>query len=209
MLTCVLRRFPLLGLFGLVILATTVCGCVLSLSSLSTHWSSNLLTDPALEITDPNLTDGNLETIALSVSRQKKDKARYFIIKFPQLQSVHKLIIYNQNLLLFKVEYLDPKTEKWKLAHSVRTRNFDRNGRLRAKFVIDRLRIETKMIRINVNRTTEDRIVSKMVVDPDDHVVNVIQRSFAGRYAKIFRVLDPSPAAIREVEAYQLLESPG
>ena len=110
---------------------------------------------------------------------------------------------------MFKVEYLDPKTEKWKLAHSVRTRNFDRNGRLRAKFVIDRLRIETKMIRINVNRTTEDRIVSKMVVDPDDHVVNVIQRSFAGRYAKIFRVLDPSPAAIREVEAYQLLESPG
>ena len=97
MLTRFLRCFPFVGLFSLVILATTVCGCVLSLSSLSTHWSGNLLTDPALEITDPNLTDGNLETIALSVSRQKKDKARYFIIKFPQLQSVHKLIIYNQN----------------------------------------------------------------------------------------------------------------
>ena len=62
------------------------------------------------------------------------------------------------------------------------------------------------MIRINVNRTIDDRIISKVVVDPDDHVVNVIQRSFAGRYAKFFRVLDPSPAAIREIEAYQLVE---
>ena len=192
------------GWLTMLVLATT--GCVISLSSLSTQWSNNLLTDPQLEITDPNLTDGNLETVALSVSRQKKDKSRYFVIKFPRTQSVHKIVIYNQNLLLFKVEYLDPKSEKWKVAHSVRTRNFDRDGRLQPKFVIDRLRLNTKMIRINVNRTIDDRIISKVVVDPDDHVVNVIQRSFAGRYAKFFRVLAPSPAAIREIEAYQLVE---
>ena len=83
MLDRILRYLPsmIFGWLTMLVLATT--GCVISLSSLSTQWSNNLLTDPQLEITDPNLTDGNLETVALSVSRQKKDKSRYFVIKFP------------------------------------------------------------------------------------------------------------------------------
>ena len=40
------------GWLTMLVLATT--GCVISLSSLSTQWSNNLLTDPQLEITDPN-----------------------------------------------------------------------------------------------------------------------------------------------------------
>ena len=72
MLDRILRYLSSMIFGWLTILVFTTTGCVISLSSLSTQWSNNLLADPELEITDPNLTDGNLETVALSVSRQKK-----------------------------------------------------------------------------------------------------------------------------------------
>ncbi|MDP6594484.1 MAG: hypothetical protein QGI86_01080 [Candidatus Poribacteria bacterium] len=189
-------------LICLMILPIFLMGC---LASLSTQWSDNLMLAPDLEVTDQRLVDGNLETVAIALPPQK-NKDRAFVIKFPQPQSIRRLIIHNQNLLMFSLEYLEPKTNKWEIAHSVRSRNFDRNGHLQTKFVIDRLRFTSSMIRIKVNRTIDDRIVTKTVVNPDDHVINVIKRTFAGRYAKFFRVLAPSLAAIREVEAYKLAQ---
>ena len=186
----------------LMVLLIFLMGC---LASLSTQWSDKLMLEPDLEVTDQRLVDGNLETVAIALPPQK-NKDRSFVIKFPQPQSIRRLIIHNQNLLMFSLEYLEPKTNKWEIAHSVRSRNFDRSGHLQTKFVIDRLRFTSSMIRIKVNRTIDDRVVTKTVVNPNDHVVNVIKRTFAGRYAKFFRVLAPSPAAIREVEAYKLAQ---
>ena len=186
----------------LMVLLIFLMGC---LASLSTQWSDNLMLEPDVEVTDQRLVDGNLETVAIAL-RPQKNKDRAFVIKFPQPQSIRRLIIHNQNLLMFSLEYLEPKTNKWEIAHTVRSRNFDRSGHLQTKFVIARLRFTSSMIRIKVNRTIDDRIVTKTVVNPDDHVVNVIKRTFAGRYAKFFRVLAPSPAAIREVEAYKLAQ---
>ena len=78
-------------------------------------------------------------------------------------------------------------------------------GRTQTQYLVDRLNVETNMIRIDVSRTVDDDIVPKPIPEPGDKVVN--RKLTVGRlYIPHFRVIDQAPAKIREVEVYQLAE---
>ena len=170
-------------------------GCVLA-----TEWSENFaLSTHGAEATHPSLNDGDLNTIATA---WMKDQKRVFALRFPTTESVRKIVIHNENLFRFEVEYWDNEAWEWKLAHAVRQRRDIKNKRAQQTYVIDQLNFETNMIRIMVSRTVDDKVVSKMTVAPEDKIVNQIRDNIAGRYVEYYRVLAPAEATVREIEVY-------
>lgn len=170
---------------------------------LSTQYSENIATaNYGTEANHPGLIDGNLETIATLPPKNERN----FIIRFAEIHPVRKIIIHNGNLFRFQMEYLNSETDKWEAFHSVIQRRNLEGKRAQPTFVIDRLDIETKMIRIAVSRTVDDIIVNKVVVDKGDKVVNK-RMTIGNQYFPHYRVVRPSTAQVREIEIYHLAKN--
>ncbi|RKU25536.1 hypothetical protein C6497_15785 [Candidatus Poribacteria bacterium] len=170
---------------------------------LSTQYSENIATaNYGTEANHPGLNDGNLETIATLPAKNDRN----FIIRFAEIHPVRKIIIHNGNLFRFQMEYLNSETDKWEAFHSVIQRRNLEGKRAQPTFVIDRLDIETKMIRIAVSRTVDDIIVNKVVVDKGDKVVNR-RMTIGNQYYPHYRVVRPSIAQVREIEIYHLAKN--
>lgn len=170
---------------------------------LSTQYSENIATaNYGSEANHPGLNDGNLETIATLPAKND----RSFVIRFAEIHPVRKIIIHNGNLFRFQMEYLNSETDKWETFHSVIQRRNLQGKRAQPTFVIDRLDIETKMIRIAVSRTVDDIIVNKVVADKGDKVVNK-RMTMGNQYFPHYRVVRPSIAQVREIEIYHLAKN--
>ena len=184
-----------LSIFCVLLIGFSFYGCVLS-----TEWSENFaLSTRGAEATHPALNDGTLDTVGVA---WMKDKKRVFALKFPTVKPVRKIVIHNDNLFRFDVEYWDAEAWEWKRVHEVRQKRNIKTGRAQPIYIIDRLNFETKMIRIMISRTVDDRVVSKPTVGPNDKVVNMIRDNIAGRYVEYYRVLEPAEARVREIEVY-------
>ena len=196
-------KFRILDMRCILMACITLSGCVWS-SVLSTEWSENIaLVSFGTQATHPALNDGKRDTTASATLRNKE---RVFALKFDSIKPVRRIIIHNQNLFRFDVEYRDTKASQptWKNAHSVRQRRGVGDQRAQPKFVIDRLNFKTDIIRIKVSRTVDDRVISKPIADPDDMIVDHIRRTVGGRYIEYFRVIAPSIAEVNEIEVYHL-----
>ena len=196
-------KLRILDMRCILLACITLSGCVWS-SVLSTEWSENIaLTSFGTQATHPALNDGKRDTTASATLRNKE---RVFALKFDSIKPVRRIIIHNQNLFRFDVEYRDTKASQptWKNAHSVRQRRGVGDQRAQPKFVIDRLNFKTDIIRIKVSRTVDDRVISKPIADPDDMIVDHIRRTVGGRYVEYFRVIAPSMAEVNEIEVYHL-----
>lgn len=192
-----------LDVYCILLVCLSLSGCVWS-SILSTEWSENIaLATVGTQATHPALNDGRLDTVATTAI---KNKERVFALKFDSIKPVRRIIIYNQNLFRFDVDYRDTKVSEltWKHAHSVRQRRDVGDQRTQSKYVIDRLNFKTDMIRISVSRTIDDQVISKMQVGPDDMIVDHIRRTIGGRYVEYYRVMAPAIAAVSEIEVYHL-----
>ena len=190
------------GFCFVLVMCIGLPGCVW-LSALSTQWSENFaLKSFGTEANHPSINDGKLDTVA---SVGGSNKPRIFMLKFPEAKKVRRIVIHNENLFWFHVDYLDMKTSEWETCYSMRQRRNIGTGRTQTQYLVDRLNFETNMIRIDVSRTVDDDIVPKPIAEPGDKVVN--RKLTVGRlYIPHYRVIDQAPAKIREVEVYQLAE---
>lgn len=170
---------------------------------LSTQYSENIATaNYGTEANHPGLNDGNLETIATLPAKNDRN----FIIRFAEIHPVRKIVIHNGNLFRFQMEYLNSDTDKWEPFHSVIQRRNLEGKRAQPTFVIDRLNIETKMIRIAVSRTVDDIVVNKVKLNQGDKVVNR-RMTIGNQYYPHYRVVRPSIAQVREIEIYHLAKN--
>lgn len=194
------------GICYAVVVCISLSGCILAthLSDLSTQWSENFALAPYGTVANhPALNDGNLETVGV-VHPVKGE--RIFSLNFDRVRPVQKIVVHNDNLFRFNVDYLDTRTGEWKTVHEVRQRRNIGNDRAMRKYVIDRLNFQTEAIRINVSRTVDDRVVSKRTVGPHDKVVGKQRRNLMGRFIEEFRVMIPAIASVREIEVYHLAD---
>lgn len=193
------RRF---GIWFVLVLCFGLTGCVW-LSALSTQWSENFaLETHGTEANHPFINDGKLDTVAKVGGG---NKPRVFLLKFPDVKKVRRIIIHNDNLFWFHVDYLDTETSEWQTCHSMRQRRDIGNRRTQSQYLVDRLNIKTNMIRIDVSRTVDDDVVPKPIAEPGDKIVN--RKLTIGRlYLPHYRVIEQAPAKIREIEVYQLAE---
>lgn len=174
-------------------------GCQLA-HILSTQYSDNIaIANYGTEANHPGLNDGNLQTVATLPAQNERN----FVIRFADIHPVRKIIIHNGNLFRFQMESLNPETNKWETFHSVTQRRNLEGKRAQPTFVIDRLNLQTQMIRIAVTRTVDDIVVNKVVTDPGDKVVNR-RMTMGSQYFPHYRVVRPSKAQIREIEIYHL-----
>lgn len=167
---------------------------------LSTQYSENVaLPDYGTASNHPGLNDGNLQTVATLPAENERN----FIIRFPEVQPVRKIIIHNGNLFRFELDYLDADTDEWVTFHTViQRRNLD-GARAQPTFVFDRLNFQTQMLRVNVTRTVDDIIVNKIRTAPGDRIVDR-RATLVGRYYPHYRVMQPAMAQLREIEVYHL-----
>ena len=114
------------------------------------------------------MNDGNLQTLATLPATNERN----FIIRFAEVHPVRKIVIHNENLFRFEMQYLDSETEKWETFDTVIQRRNIGEERAQAEFVFDRLNFQTQMIRIAVTRTVDDVIVNKVIVEPGDRIVD-------------------------------------
>ena len=178
-------------------LSLSVSGCVLS-----SQWSENrALSVLGTEGNPPALNDGKRETIAAVAARNE----RVFTLKFSQIEPVRKIIIYNDNLFWFDLNYLDAETQEWKTFYSERHRRNMKGKRAQPEYVIDRLDFETEMIQIDISRTVDDLVIPKPMRAPGDQVVGR-RKGVGGLYQPFFRVIKPARAKIREIEVYHLVK---
>jgi hypothetical protein len=179
-----------------------LAGCVW-LSALSTQWSENFALETyGTEANHPFINDGKLDTVAMVGGG---NMPRVFTLKFPDVQKVRRIIIHNDNLFWFHVDYFDTETSEWETCYSMRQRRNIGNQRTQPQYLVDRLNVETNMIRIDVSRTVDDDVVPKPIAEPGDKVVN--RKLTVGRlYMPHYRVIAQAPARIREIEVYQLAE---
>lgn len=170
---------------------------------LSTQYSENIATtNYGTEANHPGLNDGNLETIATLPAKNDRN----YIIRFAEIHPIRKIVIHNGNLFRFQMEYLNSDTDKWETFHSVIQRRNLEGKRAQPTFVIDRLNISTKMIRIAVSRTVDDIVVNKVKLDQGDKVVNR-RMTIGNQYYPHYRVVRPSIAQVREIEIYHLAKN--
>lgn len=188
--------------FGMSLLFATcigLSGCAWS-SLLSNSWSENFaLASYGSKANHPALNDGKLDTVAAVAAKNE----RIFTVRFPEVKPVRKIIIHNVNLFWFQVDYWDLNDFEWKTVHSVRQLRDIGRSRVPAEIVIDRLNCRTNTIRINVSRTVDDHVVTKVLLDPGDKVVDR-RTTLAGAYYPHFRVIQPAWAQVREIEVYHL-----
>ncbi len=168
---------------------------------LSTQYSENIAqANYGTEANHPGLNDGNLETIATIPATNE----RYFIIRFADVKPVRKIIVHNENLFRFKMEYLKPEVDEWETFSSVIQRRNLQGKAAQGMYVFDRLNFNTKMIRIAVTRTVDDIVVNKLEPDPGDKIVDQRQTMF-DQYLPHYRVVRPSIAQVREIQVYHLV----
>ncbi len=191
--------FKRLAIGASLLFCTSLAGCLWS-SQLSTQWSENFaLATYGAEATPPEFNDGKLETIAVVAAKNE----RIFMLKFPAVKRVRKIIIHNDNLFRFDVDYWDTDNLEWKTVYSVRQRRDIENQRAQSEYVLERLNFQTNMIRINVSRTVDDDVVNKPIAEPGDKVVNR-KLTVGGLYYPHYRVIKPGMAKLREIEVYNL-----
>ena len=194
------------GLGCILAICVSLSGCLIAenLSGLSNQWSENFALSPYGTVANhPSLNDGNLETVGVI---HPVDGERVLTLKFEKIKQVNKIVIHNDNLFRFNVDYLDAKTQEWKTIHEVRQRRNIGKERTNTKYVIDRLNFKTDTIRINVLRTVDDRVVSRATIGEHDRVVDRVRGRLGGRYVEEFRILSPSMASAREIEVYHLVK---
>ncbi|RKU18811.1 hypothetical protein C6501_02160 [Candidatus Poribacteria bacterium] len=186
----------------LLFLCLSLNACQLA-AVLSTQYSQNIAqANYGTEANHPGLNDGNRETVATVPAKNNRN----FIIRFADVQPVRKIVIYNENLFRFQIDFLNPETGEWETFDTVVQRRNLKGKRAQPMFVFDRLDFHTQMIRITVTRTVDDIVVNKFVLDDGDKVVG--QRdTIAGQYAPHYRVIRPSIAQIREIEVYHLAKN--
>jgi hypothetical protein len=190
------------GICCALVICVSLPGCVL-LSALSTEWSENFaLGTSGTDANHPALNDGKLDTVAMVGGN---NKSRVFLLKFPEVKKVRRIVIHNDNLFWFYADYLDTETSEWRNFYSMRQLRNVGNRRTQSKYLLDRLNFETNMIRINVSRTVDDYVVSTPIARPGDKIVNKVS-TIGGHYLPHFRVVDQAPARIREIEVYHLAE---
>ena len=195
-------RKNLFYVFCLLFICLNISACKLA-AILSTQYSENIAhTNYGTEANHPGLNDGNFETVATVPAKN----SRYFIIRFAEVQPVRKIVIHNENLFRFQMDYLNPDTGEWETFDSVVQRRNLKGKRAQSMFVFDRLNFRTQMIRITVTRTVDDIVVNKFATDPGDKVLSQRQ-TIAGQYAPHYRVIRPSIAQIREIEVYHLTKN--
>ena len=189
-------------IIGLCCICLSLNACRLA-HVLSTQYSENIArASYGTEANHPGLNDGNPETVATLPAAN----VRNFIIRFADVHPVRKIVVHNENLFRFDMEYLNPDTGKWQEFKNVIQRRNLEGKRAQSMFVFDRLNFKTQMIRINVSRTVDDIIVNKFTREPGDKIVNE-RRELAGQYLPHFRVVRPSVAQVREIEVYHLAKS--
>lgn len=195
-------RKNLCYVFCLLFVCLSMSACNLA-AVLSTQYSENIAqANLGTEANHPGLNDGNRETVATVPAKNNRN----FIIRFAEVHPVRKIVIYNENLFRFQMDFLNPETGEWETFHTVVQRRNLKGKRAQPMFVFDRLDFHTQMIRITVTRTVDDIVVNKFVLDDGDKVVG--QRdTIAGQYAPHYRVIRPSIAQIREIEVYHLAKN--
>jgi hypothetical protein len=187
------------GIFLLLFACVGLSGCVWS-SLLANSWSENFaLASYGSEANHPALNDGRLDTVAAVAAKNE----RIFTLRFPEVKQVRKIIVHNVNLFWFHVDYWDLDKFEWKTVHSVRQLRDIGEGRVQSEIVIDRLNCRTNIIRINVSRTVDDNVITKVMLAPGDKVVDR-RTTLAGAYYPHFRVIQPAWAQVREIEVYHL-----
>ena len=187
------------GLGYILVICVSLSGCLIAenLSGLSNQWSENFALSPYGTVA--NHLSLNAETAHLLSSKRNRQVDGI-------VAKVHKIVIHNDNLFRFNVDYLDAKTQEWKTIHEVRQRRNIGKERTNTKYVIDRLNFKTDTIRINVLRTVDDRVVSRATIGEHDRVVNRVRGRLGGRYVEEFHILSPSMASVREIEVYHLVK---
>lgn len=176
-------------------------GCA-HLSRLETRWTENYALDATVNA--EGLNDGKTNTVA---STPLKADPREFIIEFPEPRRVQRIRLVNANLYRFSVAYWDMERKEWKAIQTVVQRR-DVEGkerRVQPLFEFTHFNVETNKIRVEVTRTVDDLIVSKVAPNPDDKILERVRTVVGKSWIEYYRVILESPAQIRELEIYGVL----
>ena len=174
---------------------------------LRTEWSENYaLSTQGAAASHPMLNDGKLSTVAETAPNAPRE----FMLQLSEVKRIRLIKIENDNLHRFKVDYWNPRREKWENLETIsKRRNVEGYERvIQPRYEIRNINIETDRLRVTATRTADDRIVTKRAPDPDDIILNHVRDIVQGRYIEYYRVILESTARVREIQAFGIEPNP-
>lgn len=197
-------------IFKLYILLTTtlILGCTSKF--LSENWSQNfaLTTFNALA-TPPEINDGNLNTLGITQYPE-----RQYTITLPEVKKINRVVIYSGNVISYEIFCWNINTKKW-VSVSGMGRAKGKQNVYKDKYKLSiprfdhRINFETDKIKLVVDRTTDDGIITTRKPDKNDKILNYrteyIQMGRDRIRIELYDVFKFSKATIREIEIYSQL----
>lgn len=188
-----------IGLIGAALALTACCaGCA---SLIHTEWSDNYaLSELGAAANHPYLNDGKFSTVAETHPKEPRE----FTLQFPEVKRIRRIKIENDNLHRFRIDYWDPRREKWETLETVWQRR-DVEGlerQIQPRFDIRNINIQTDKLRVTASRTADDRIITKPAPEPGDIVIDHRRDVVAGRLLEYYRIIIESTARLREIQAF-------
>ncbi len=196
--------------FIIILTAAVILGCTSKF--LSENWSENfaLSTFNASAI-PPEINDGNLNTLGVT----EHPKREYTII-LPEVRKINRIVVYSGNVISYEIFCWNADDKKWvSISGMGRSKGRQKVYTDRYKLSIPRfdhrINFETDRIKLIVDRTNNDGVVTTRKPDKNDKILNYrteyIQMGRDRVRIELYDVFKFSKATIREIEIYSQLQN--
>lgn len=203
--------FKLNNILGSLI-AIMILGCANKF--LSENWSENFaLTKNNASAIPSEINDGDLNT--LGVTEYPK---REYIITLPSARRINRIVVYSGNVISYDIFCWDIDKKKWiSVSGMGRSKGKQKVYTDRYKLSIPRfdhrINFETDKIRLVVDRTNDDGVITTRKPDKNDKIINYrtdyIQMGRDRVRIELYDVFRFSKATIREIEFYSYVQGQG
>lgn len=181
---------------------------------LSENWSENFaLTKYNASAMPSEINDGDFNT--LGVTEYPK---REYTIVLPEVRKINRIVVYSGNVISYDIFCWNADTKKWVSVSGMgRSKGKEKVYTDRYKLSIPRfdhrINFETDKIKLVVDRTNDDGIVTTRKPDKNDRIINYRTEYIRiGRdrvKVELYDVFKFSKATIREIQIYSYVQNQG
>ncbi len=194
----------------ILLLAILISGCTNKF--LSENWSQNFaLTTLNASATPPEINDGDLNTFGIT----EYPKREYNII-LPEVKKINRILVYSGNVISYEIFCWNINTKKWVSVSGMgrstgKQKVYIDRYKLSIPRFDHRINFETDRIKLVVDRTSNDGVVTTRKPDKNDKILNYrteyIQIGRDRVKIELYDVFKFSKATIREIEVYSQLQN--
>lgn len=189
------------------IILTTILISSCTSKFLAENWSQNFaLSSFNASAIPPEINDGNLDTFGVT----EYPKREYTII-LPEIKKINRIVVYSGNVISYEIFCWNVDNKKWVSVSGMgRAKGKHKVYNDRYKLSIPRfdhrINFETDKIKLVVDRTNKDGVVTTRKPDKNDKIINYrteyIQMGRDRVRIELYDVFKFSYATIREIEIY-------